>query len=82
MIRMATTFNVSRSVLYSVVAGFMSLAGTVFWTAGYAAGLHSGALLASLFAMGASSALLVIVLWLMSHAAPQDARARPGGGPR
>ena len=82
MVRMATTFRVTRPMLYGIAAGFMSLVGTVFWTAGYAAGLHSGTLLATLFAMGASTALLVIVLWLMSQAggnAEAPVAAEPGG---
>jgi hypothetical protein len=70
MVRMTSTLRVTRPMLYGMTAGFMSLVATVFWTAGYAAGLRSGALLATLCVMGASSALLVIVLWLMGQTAP------------
>ena len=63
----AATLTIGRGALYTVTAGFMALVGTVFWTAGYAAGLHSAALLATLFAMGASAALLVVVLWFLSQ---------------
>jgi hypothetical protein len=61
------TLRLTRPMLYGMTAGFMSLAGTVFWTAGYIAGLHSSALLATLFVMGASAALLVIVLWFLAQ---------------
>ena len=63
----AATLRISRAALWGATAGFMALVGTVFWTAGYAAGLHSTALLATLFAMGASAALLVLVLWFLSQ---------------
>lgn len=63
----AATFNITRGTLYGMTAGFMLLVGTVFWTAGYAAGLHNAALLATLFAMGATAALLVVVLWFLSQ---------------
>jgi hypothetical protein len=63
----AATLRITRGMLYGVSAGFMALVGMVFWTAGYAAGLHSAALLATLFAMGATAALLVIVLWFLSQ---------------
>jgi hypothetical protein len=74
-----TTLQVSRAMLYGMAAGFTSLVGTVFWTAGYAVGLRSGALLATLFVMGASSALLVLVLWLMSQVPGERAQERDAG---
>jgi hypothetical protein len=63
----AATLRLTRPMLYSMTMGFMVLVGTVFWTAGYAAGLHGPGLLATLFAMGATSALLVLVLWFLSQ---------------
>jgi uncharacterized membrane protein YpjA len=78
------TLQLTRATLYALTAAFMSLAGTVFWTAGYAAGLRSTGLLFTLFVMGASAALLVIVLWMLSQlhgaaTAPHEAGARRGG---
>jgi hypothetical protein len=63
----AATLRLTRSMLYAMTLGFMALVGTVFWTAGYAAGLRSSGLLATLFAMGATSALLLLVLWFLSQ---------------
>lgn len=73
----AATLRIGRGTLYGMTAGFMALVGTVFWTAGYAAGLHSAGLLATLFAMGASAALLVVVLWFLSQLRALD-DAGPG----
>ncbi len=63
----AATVRLSRPMLYSFTAGFMSLVGTVFWTAGYIAGLRSPSLLVTLFVMGASTGLLVLVLWFLAQ---------------
>jgi hypothetical protein len=69
-------------MLYGMTMGFMALVGMIFWTAGWAAGLHSATLLATLFAMGATAALLVVVLWFLSQARALEAEAaaeRPRG---
>jgi predicted phage tail protein len=71
----AATLKIGRGTLYGMTAGFMALVGVVFWTAGYAAGLHSAGLLATLFAMGASAALLVVVLWFLSQLRTLDGAA-------
>jgi hypothetical protein len=63
----AVTVRLTRPVLYAMATGFMALVGSLFWTAGYAAGLHGTALLATLFAMGATTALLAIVLWCLNQ---------------
>lgn len=73
----AATLKIGRGTLYGMTAGFMTLVGIVFWTAGYASGLHSPGLLATLFAMGASAALLVVVLWFLSQLRALD-DAGPG----
>jgi hypothetical protein len=73
----AATIRLTRSMLYAMTFGFMALVGTVFWTAGYAAGLHSPALLATLFAMGATSALLLLVLWFLSQLRTLEPSERP-----
>jgi len=63
----AATLRLTRPMLYGFTLGFMSLVGTVFWSAGYAAGLRTPSLLATLFAMGACSGLLVLVLWFLAQ---------------
>jgi len=75
----AATVRLSRPVLYSFTAGFMCLVGTVFWTAGYIAGLRSASLLVTLFVMGASTGLLVLVLWFLSQV--RTAEAGHAAGP-
>lgn len=78
----AATLRLTRPMLLSFTAGFMSLVGTVFWTAGYAAGLRTASLLVTLFVMGASTGLLVLVLWFLSQArAPDAGNAGPVGEP-
>lgn len=78
------TVRLSRPILYSFTAGFMSLVGTVFWTAGYIAGLRSASLLMTLFVMGASTGLLVLVLWFLAQLRSPGAgdAASPVGGRR
>ena len=74
----AATLRIGRGTLYGMTAAFMALVGTVFWTAGYAAGLHSAGLLVTLFAMGASAALLVLVLWFLSQVRALGGDEAPG----
>jgi hypothetical protein len=69
----AATLRLTRPMLYSFTAGFMTLVGTVFWTAGYAAGLRTASLLVTLFVMGASTGLLVLVLWFLAQVRPAEA---------
>jgi hypothetical protein len=75
----AVTLRLTRPVLYCMTAAFMALVGSIFWTAGYAAGLHSTALLATLFAMGATAALLALVLWFLSQLRTLDEGGRDAG---
>jgi len=63
----AATLRLTRPMLYGFTAGFMCLVGTVFWAAGYAAGLRTASLLVTLFAMGASAGLLALVLWFIAQ---------------
>ncbi|HZZ93925.1 MAG TPA: hypothetical protein VFE23_15295 [Usitatibacter sp.] len=74
----AVTVTLTRPMLYGMTAAFMALVGSVFWTAGYAAGLHGAGLLATLFAMGATTALLALVLWFLGRLRTLDASARDG----
>ena len=80
----AATVRLTRPMLLSFTAGFMCLVGTVFWTAGYAAGLRTASLLVTLFIMGASTGLLVLVLWFLAQVrgADTDNAAGPVGGHR
>jgi len=80
----AATVRLSRPMLYSFTAGFMSLVGTVFWTAGYVAGMRSASLLVTLFVMGASTGLLALVLWFLAQLRSPEAgpAASPAGGRR
>jgi hypothetical protein len=78
----AATLRLTRPILLAFTAGFMSLVGTVFWTAGYATGLRTTSLLVTLFVMGASTGLLVLVLWFLAQLrAPEagNAAGRLGG---
>jgi hypothetical protein len=63
----AATLRLTRPVLYAFTAGFMCLVGTVFWTAGYATGLRTTSLLVTLFVMGASTGLPLLVLWFLAQ---------------
>ena len=66
------TLRLTRPMLFGFTAGFMGLGGTVFGAAGYAVGLRATSVLATLFAMGASTGLLVLVLWFLAHAHEPD----------
>jgi hypothetical protein len=61
--RSSTTVKLSRRTLYALVCAFVTLAGGMFSTAALAAGVHSFDLLAMLFAMGASLALFLLLVW-------------------
>jgi FtsH-binding integral membrane protein len=71
------TVKLQRRTFYAIVAGLIAMGGGVFSSAAYAAGVHSFDLLAMLFAMGASVALLTLLMWYIVQLRASESRPSP-----
>jgi hypothetical protein len=57
--------RLSRNLAYMITMSIMALMGSLFSTAAFAAGVHRVDVLAILFVMGASAALLMLIVWYL-----------------
>jgi hypothetical protein len=57
--------RLTRNLAYMITASIMGLMGSLFSTAAFAAGVHRVDVLVILFVMGASAALLLVLVWYL-----------------